>query len=289
MNSTDEPPSPWSDPEWRGEVLQWITSVCAAHETVVVGDVQPRLRPWSVTLRVPTTGGVVWFKAVTPGAAHEPALLAALAQWTPGSAPHPLGIEPDRGWSLLPDHGRSLADVLGADPDPRHWEEPLRRYAALQRALEDRSDDLLGLGLPDLSPTALPHRLDRLLDDLLARSEMDTGTAAAVDQVRPRFEQWCEELADAGPRCTLDHSDLHEEHVLIENGHYRFYDWGDASYAHPFVSLLVTLRVAGERFHLPPGTRGLASLRDAYLEPSTPSRAYAPGLPATCLSNSQQE
>ncbi|MDR6594555.1 hypothetical protein J2S66_002939 [Saccharothrix longispora] len=175
------------------EVLQWVTSVCAAHETAVVGDVRPRLRPWSVTLRAPTTGGVVWFKAVPPGAVHEPALPAALEQWTPGSAPHPLGIEPARGWSLLPGYDRSLADVLGADPDPRHWEEPLRRYAALQRALEHRGADLLGLGLPDLSPTALPHRLDRLLDDPLTQSEM---------RWCPRPGRWPVSRRAAGARAT---------------------------------------------------------------------------------------
>jgi hypothetical protein len=47
----------------------------------------------------------------------------------------------------------------------------------------------------------------------------------------------------------------------------RVFDWGDASVAHPFGVLLVSLRVAADRFDVRAGDPVLARLRDAYLEP----------------------
>jgi hypothetical protein len=44
-------------------------------------------------------------------------------------------------------------------------------------------------------------------------------------------------------------------------------DWGDASFGHPFTSLLVTCHTLVEDFADPAGRRRAARLRDAYLEP----------------------
>jgi hypothetical protein len=53
-------------------------------------------RPWSVVLRVPTTAGACYGKAVAPALAHEVALTAALARWRPDCLPavlaQPLGM-----------------------------------------------------------------------------------------------------------------------------------------------------------------------------------------------------
>jgi aminoglycoside phosphotransferase (APT) family kinase protein len=44
-------------------------------------------------------------------------------------------------------------------------------------------------------------------------------------------------------------------------------DWGDASVAHPFTSLVVTFRFLEETNGLAAGDAWFARLRDAYLEP----------------------
>ncbi|MFL5880474.1 MAG: hypothetical protein ACJ782_10345 [Actinomycetota bacterium] len=50
-------------------------------------------------------------------------------------------------------------------------------------------------------------------------------------------------------------------------GRFRVLDWGDASIAHPFASLVVTFRFLEERTRLAPGDPWFTRLRDAYLEP----------------------
>jgi hypothetical protein len=55
----------------------------------------------------------------------------------------------------------------------------------------------------------------------------------------------------------------------VTDGGYRFFDWGDASVAHPFVSLLVPLSAAARSLEVSSGDPHLLRIRDAYLEPWT--------------------
>ena len=68
----------------------------------------------------------------------------------------------------------------------------------------------------------------------------------------------------------MQHDDLHDGNVFAGADGYRFFDWGDASVAHPFGTLLVTLRsIAARRGLAADDDPALARLRDAYLEPWT--------------------
>jgi hypothetical protein len=205
------------------------------------------LRPWSVTVRVATDAGPVWFKATTPEGAFEARLLEALARLAPRRVVVPLAVDSARGWSLTPHvAARPLREL---DLALREWEAPLVAYAEFQRVVAPSVSELLALGVPDLRAAAVPALYDRLVDE------------ASADLAR-----WCAELGASAVPPSIDHGDLHDGH-LLEDG--RFFDWGDASVAHPFASLLVTLRVASERYGEPFGSPALQRLRDAYLEPWT--------------------
>ena len=87
-----------------------------------------------------------------------------------------------------------------------------------------------------------------------------------------RFAEWCDQLAATGVAASLQHDDLHDANIFVPYdgvGPYRVFDWGDASVAHPFTTLLVTLRVVAYRLELTGGAAELLRLRDAYLEPWT--------------------
>jgi hypothetical protein len=258
MSTMDEPP------RYAGTAaLAWIDAALATIGLTRTGPVTPRIRPWSVTFRVPTDGEPFWFKHNAPGGGYEAALSEALGRWTPESALVPLAVDADRAWTLLPDGGPTLRDRIDREDARRCWQELLRAYAAFQLALVDRVDDLLALGVPDLRPAALPGVLDRLLDEPMIGAALG-DELAALRRLRPAFAGWCDEVAGSGVPASLDHSDLHDANVLPRNGSFAFYDWGDAAVAHPFTSLLVASRVAALRFG---ADADLGWLRDAYLEP----------------------
>ncbi|MFJ7190558.1 aminoglycoside phosphotransferase family protein [Streptomyces bacillaris] len=260
--------TPWDAPDRRAEALDWVTGRLAEHGLRESGPREVRLRPWSVLVRFSVAGGPgdrpVWFKAVPPAAAFEASLAAALADWVPDHVLAPLAVDAERGWCLLPDGGPLLRRVLDEGAGTlADWEDALRSYAVMQRALVPYAEKVAGLGVPSARPDELPG----LFDTLVAENAALTGEErVALEALRPRLVEWCEELASVGVAASLDHADLHDGQLFRPApGRFAFFDWGDALVGHPFSSLLVPARSAEDRF----GPAALPRLRDAYLEPWT--------------------
>jgi hypothetical protein len=218
-------------------------------------------QPWATVLRVPLAGGVAWFKACAPVQAFEPHLTAELfARW-PDRVAEILAYDEERAWLLLADAGRPVGD-LGNPPEA--WLGALPRYAELQHGEAAHAREHLAHGVPDLRLATLPARYQELLrlELPLAREEL-----GRLWDFAPRLGELCEELAAYGVPATIQHDDLHHANLYARGGRFRVLDWGDASIAHPFASLVVTFRFLEERTRLAPGDPWFRRLRDAYLEP----------------------
>jgi hypothetical protein len=261
----------WEDPVWRKSALQWAVDRLAERGIALDGEPdQPHVRAWSTAFRLPVREGAVWLKSVGPGSSQEPALVGALGEWVPEHVLVPLAVDRARRLMLLPDGGTTLRDAGGA-ASVDAWEAMLRDYARMQVDLVPRADEMVGLGVPDLRPERLPELVPDLLDD--DEFQLPGRPGGLTDEVRDRlraglgeFGELCRALADSGVPATLQHDDLHDANVFVSDGRHRFFDWGDASVAHPFVSLLVPFRVAARALGVPPGDPVLLRLRDAYLD-----------------------
>jgi hypothetical protein len=234
---------------------------------------QPHVRAWSTAFRLPLNGGAAWLKSVGPGSAHEPPLVEALGRWAPDHVLAPWVVDRERRLMLLPDGGATMRAAGGA-ASLDAWEALLRDYAGLQLELVPHATEMVGFGVPDLRPDPLPDLVaDLLADDESPRLDRPGGLPAeARDRLvadLPRYRAMCRRLAESGIPASLQHDDLHDANVFVAGGRHRFFDWGDASVAHPFLSLPVPLRVASEALGVPPGDPVLHRLRDAYLEPWT--------------------
>jgi hypothetical protein len=225
---------------------------------------QVKSSAWSVVYLVPVGDTRLWFKASGGDTRYEARLSRALAGWAPGSVLTPLAVDAERGWLLLPDGGTPLRG-LAANLDHRAWERFGARYAELQRTVTPRAQQLLDLGVPDHRPAALPGHLTALLQDPAVL--ITEQNRAALQALRAEYGRACAHLEQAGPAPTVQHDDLHSGNVLPAPGGDVFFDWGDASVAHPFTSLLVALRAMAVTFGLLPGDVLLRRFRDAYLEP----------------------
>ncbi|WP_405801506.1 aminoglycoside phosphotransferase family protein [Streptomyces sp. NBC_01506] len=258
--------TPWERTAWRDAALAWAERELAARGLRVTGPRRVRVRPWSVLVRLAVDGGRggAWFKATPPAGAFEAGLAGALARWVPARVLEPLAVDARRGWSLLPDGGALFRDVLDSGPaDARAWEEPLRQYAEMQRALVPYAGRIRALGVPDGRTDALPEIFDRLVAE---NTSLDDADRRRLSASRPQLVYWCAELAAVGVADSLDHCDLHDGQIFAPApGRFTFFDWGDALVGHPFSSLLVPARAARERY----GAESLPRLRDAYLEPWT--------------------
>jgi hypothetical protein len=147
----------------------------------------------------------------------------------------------------------------------------LRGYGQLQLDLARHAGDLLALGLADLSPGSVPAQFEKLLDDPVTEEVIDVPDGITRDQhealraLAPRLRAWCAELDDLAIPASLDHADVHPHNIFAATS--IPFDWGDAAVAHPFGSLLVVLRTAGEQVGPSARSAELAVLTENYLKP----------------------
>lgn len=219
--------------------------------------------PWASVFRTPVDGGVVWFKACASRQFFEVPLTASLsARWD--VVTEVIAHNVDRRWLLMADAGEPLR-TLGNPP--QRWLEILPAYGELQIGETGRAQEHLARGVPDLRLARLPALYEELLR---AELPLEAAETSALEAFRPRFSELCEELDGAGIGPTAQHDDLHMNNVYAKNGVLRVLDWGDASIAHPFISLFETFRFLVELNGLSPPDPWFTRLRDAYLEPWGP-------------------
>lgn len=264
---------PWARADWFEHASAWIQAELARRNIELTGAIeQPHIRPWSTVLCVPTDQGDLYFKATAPVLAHEPALTQALALWRPDCMLQLLATDLDRGWLLMRDAGATLRSQIQSVADVHLWHPILTTYAEVQIELASRTDELLALGTLDRRLATLPAQYERLLADTnaLLIDQTDGLTADEYHRLRelvPEFASMCERLARYQIPETLHHDDFHDANIFVSDGRFVFSDWGESCVAHPFFTLLVTLRSVAYRLQLEDHAPELAQLRDVYLEP----------------------
>ncbi|HYY33897.1 MAG TPA: phosphotransferase [Gaiellaceae bacterium] len=228
------------------------------------------MRPWSTVLRIPTDTGDLWFKANMSAQAYEAAVVQILAERRPDLVPRLLAVEPERGWMLQVDGGELLRGLVDGT-DHGVWVEILPRYAELQIDLTGDQGRLLATGAPDRRLVGLPAQFE----ELAARAEnlgLSAEEAAGVRGLVPRVAHLGDQLAALGLAETIQHDDLHDGQVFVQDGRFLFFDWGDSCVSHPFFTLLVTFAVLAHRLGVELESSDLDRFRDAYLEPWTQFR-----------------
>lgn len=272
---TDKLTLRWQDPDWQRQAHEWIRAEVSRRSIRLTGKIeQPHMYPWSTVLRVPSSEGTLFFKATAAETVYESALTEKLAGWYPDCMPELIAIDPLLGWMLMRDGGEQLRASIRPRKDVTPWNPVIARYAEVQVGLAEHVLEITRLGVPDHRLASLPALYTRLLkdEDILLIDQEKGLTSEEWEQLkdtRPRFEQICDKLASAGVPESLNHGDFHDGNVLIRDGRITFFDWGDASVTHPFVSLrtlFVSIEIALDLddYSFTPEMRDLL---DRYLEP----------------------
>ena len=265
----------WENSDWLKQAHEWIRAETASRSIHIIGEIQqPHMYAWSTVLHVPTDQGKLFFKATAHETIYEAALTQALAHWFPDCMPELVAVDAGRGWMLMRDGGEQLRASIRPTKDIAPWKPVIARYAEVQLGLAEHVTELLSLRLPDHQLSVLPTLFTQLLADessMMVNQEKGL-TSAEWQQVRgmtSRFEEICAQLAAYGIPDSLNHGDFHDGNVLLRDGRITFFDWGDASVTHPFVTLrtfFVSIEIALdlEDYSFTPA---MAELLNIYLEP----------------------
>jgi aminoglycoside/choline kinase family phosphotransferase len=264
----------WHAPEWQRQAHDWIRTQAQQRSIQLTGEIeQPHAYAWSTILRVASSEGMLYFKATAPETIYEIALTARLAVWFPDCLPNIIASDSTRGWMLMHDGGDQLRASIRPTKNVMPWEPVIVRYADLQIALAAHVDELLSLGLPDHRLSVLPALYSQLLTDeesLMIDKEKGLTSAdfQTLQTLKPRFQQICADLAACGIPESANHGDFHDGNVLLKDGRITFFDWGDTSVTHPFVSLrtfFVSMEISLEMEDWALPTPEMLILRDRYL------------------------
>lgn len=277
-DGTSQSQLPWAAANWVDEVDEWLRRRLATSGRQVTGPLEVvHRRAWAAFARIATDQGMVYFKAPAPPF-YEIALTEFLARLYPEHTVPVLAAEHTRGWLLSADAGVTLRSLGQTEAQVEHWVRLLPEYSEFQMSIAGQVNDILEFGVPDRRLATFPELYARLLEDagsllLGLESGLTPEQHDLLLELRPRVADLCAELASYELPETLAHEELHENNVLLGDAGYIYTDWSDCSVAHPFFTMVVTLRAAAHWLKLPESGPEISRLRDAYLEPWTQRRS----------------
>lgn len=266
----------WYDLDWQKQAHDWIREQTQRNSIQITGEIeQPHVYAWSTVMRIPSSAGMLYFKATAGETIYEAALTQKLVTWFPDCTPELVSVDVPRGWMLMRDGGAPLRASIRPAKDVMPWEPVISRYAELQIGLAAHVDEMVALGIPDHRLNMLPTLYAQLLtgeDSLMIDQEKGLSSAdfQRLQTLKTRFETICSGLTMFRIPESLNQGDFHDGNVLIKNGRITFFDWGDADVTHPFVSLrtfFVSMEIALQLDDYAPPTPEMIALLDRYLKP----------------------
>lgn len=165
MESNTLPPHPllpWTQPGWQDNAMAWIDLELSSQGIRIKGPLEIlHMRTWSAFASIPTSDGIVYFKAPSSENAFEAALTQTLTQLRPDCMVRLLAVDIERGWALSADSGDTLRSFIRSVDDLPRWDHVLPFYAEFQIDLAQH--------LPDLRLTGAPDRRLEIFPDLYRR------------------------------------------------------------------------------------------------------------------------
>lgn len=220
----------WSNEAYKKEMLKWASSVI--DEEVTFEEVKNT--DMSIVLKGTTGTGTVYLKSVNEAAHFEAGLTAFIAHEFTGRTVDLLAIENQNNWVLMRElPGKSLREVKTMDA----YTLCISSYADFQKETIPKNSQLLSLGVTDRRLPVLKKEIDEHLEAMCGTGLNEEETAKIL-ALKSELLSACDEMLGVLPDA-LDHGDLHSGNVFVEGETYRFFDWGDASITHPFLSVRV--------------------------------------------------
>jgi hypothetical protein len=230
--------------DWRQVAESWIHEQLELHGDTLNGPIeQPRVRPWSTQLTVPTEAGLLWFKANAVALAFEPGIQLELSRLAPDMVDAPYAVDASRGWMLTRDRGVTLRE--SREPTIEDWQQVVVQVARIQQVAAGHRDRLLATGLPDYSPGTVLDRFDRVVEIFAAHppdhpAHVDADLGRQLRAARPALVDAVEALTHGPLPTTWQHGDVHPNNVFaLADGSLRVFDFGDGQWAHAAEALCV--------------------------------------------------
>lgn len=247
-------------------IIDWARQVIGQPETVAETIVET---PWSRVLKISGGGKNYYLKQPAAELFIEAEVIStcrALCGIT--DIPEIIAQDEPLHCFLMSDCGdKALRTILEGKLDAALMAAGIRVYTNFQRATAPHVNAFLSAGVPDWRLDILPRLYDALVrdDDFMAAQNLDPDQLKAARDYSERVGAACAALAGYGvPEC-LNHSDFHDNNLVLndETGRISIIDLGESAVDHPFLSLAWLMRRTGFRYPLTPDSSDYRILFDA--------------------------
>lgn len=275
---------------WQSAVEQWTQDQLTSLGHPPTGAMTVvSAQAWSTVWRVPTTDSSVIVKQSTQARRREADIIAFAARLAPDQIDPPLAADTAKGRMILSDAGPTLYDT---NPETRGLDLDtvlalIADFARLQQATIGHDSEAADAGLTRWDPALAADDAEQQASSLHELPSDDPRHITA-DQLH-RIRLCLPDIARAGrqvasspvPHC-LDHGDLWPRNVIPDQTRrrFRYIDFGDAAWTHPFLSLPMMIVECRYRWSVPDRPDGLNlddpilhRILDSYLNTWT---TYAP-------------
>ena len=221
---------PWMRPGWFAEVGGWLEDVLEPYSEHVVRLEQVSTYDLACVLRAQTESGSVYLKASVD--ALESAVTSHLSRTFPNLVPEGLAVHKTYGWLLTRGGGERLSGAA----DVKVWSDALVKLARFQGS----SVNLQSLGGAVHRFDTLAERAEAFLRDKITLSDwgLRDEQIDALAELPPRIKQAHEQVSALGLPKGPAHGDAQPMNALFnEKGSVRWFDWSEASVAHPFTDV----------------------------------------------------
>ncbi len=225
------------------KALQWAEHYLASNEGSSIVDHQIVVETsWSVVCRIETTERVVYLKQVPEFLFLEPDILTFLHQQSCKHIPEILAVNPALNCFMTNACGsRSLRDLFKGQVSFSLLKSGIGTYTNIQRQLENKTQQLLSLDIPDWRLDKFASLYSQLIqqDELLLDDGLTEKEIERLHQLYPTCRQLCDVLSKHGIPETISHPDFQENNMLLDEktGDINIIDWGETVVSHPFFSL----------------------------------------------------
>lgn len=215
---------PWQKEGWSESVLEWLSKVLPGEirlEAINAHDL-------ACVMRFQTGAENVYFK--TGYNSREAIVTAHLAGLFPHFIPSVIAHEPEQNWLLTKDAG----EYLSCSSDLNQWKASLSALATFHHA---KSQLFEGLELPFHPFADLVNRGEEFLRNapVLRAWGLTDEQIEGLEQIISGLHNTFGRVRALGLSECFTHGDAHPKNVLLKNASCSWFDWSEASFAHPFI------------------------------------------------------
>ena len=146
-------------------------------------------------------------------------------------------------------------------------------YKSLQKATSNYIDKFMGAGVADWRLQNFPTLYQKLIygtyKNILLKSKLLTiEQIAELQKLQSTFNHTCKKLSDFKIIDCLNHSDFHDNNILIDNitKEIAIIDLGEVTIGNPLLSLAACLKTIVNRYQLQPENKTYNKLKSAFFE-----------------------